>query len=183
MAKHKKTAQKPQNSLDTVSRNKRGRGRPGVNKTEIAGRGYRYRLLFENIWNWAGERMIQARNGEEVLAALDQNEYHKRELECVASLIPRVTTDPRFPRSRQARINFLADSLAALGAVSPRRSRDICEEMRAIHRRKTRYKILRREYYIECSCGYKGPARNDACPKCGAEISASFGFIYSFGFR
>ena len=27
---------------------------------------------------------------------------------------------------------------------------------------------------IECSCGYQGPARDNACRKCGAEIPLSF---------
>jgi hypothetical protein len=47
--------------------------------------------------------------------------------------------------------------------VTPRRSREICAEERA----KIRHVIVRREYYIECSCGYEGPARDGACRNCG----------------
>jgi len=60
-------------------------------------------------------------------------------------------------------IHFLADSVAGQGFVTPRRSREICAEERA----KKKYFIVRREYYIECSCGYKGPALDGACRDCG----------------
>lgn len=72
--------------------------------------------------------------------------------------------DPRFPKRQQARINFLADSLAGLGRVTPRSSRDICARERAKERAKSRHKIIRYEFYVECSCGYKGPARDNARP-------------------
>ena len=179
MAKRKKPARQPQEPLDTFSK-KRGRGRPGVRRSEIAGRGYHYRLLFGQIWDWAGDKLVQAKTEEDVIKALEPGESYKRTLLCVASLIPKVVADPKFPKRRQAQINFLADSLAGLGAVSPRRSRDICEQERAKQRKKTRYRIIRREYYIECTCGYKGPAQDDACRKCGAEIPFYFGGL---GFR
>jgi hypothetical protein len=78
--------------------------------------------------------------------------------------------DKKFPRrDRDAQEQFIADSLAAEGRVSIRRSRDIVQKDRST--RKKRGKILRREFYVECSCGYTGPAFNDACPKCGAGVS------------
>ncbi len=52
----------------------------------------------------------------------------------------------------------------------PCTSRDICARERASERKKSPYKIVRHEYYVECSCGYKGPAHDNACRKCGAEI-------------
>lgn len=76
-------------------------------------------------------------------------------------------------KGRQARVNFLADSLAGLDRVSPRRSRDIVAQEYARYRAKTKHRILRHEFYAECSCGYKGPARDNACRKCGAEIPPS----------
>lgn len=181
MPKRKKAAKEPKNLLDTISR-KKGRGRPGVRKTDIAGRSYNLGIQLDQIWNWAGEGLIKAKTEEEALAVLSHDHYYRNQLEYLAPLIPKVTRDPDFPKARQARINFLADSLAGVGAVSFRRSRDICAEMRALHKKKTKHKILRREYYIECSCGYEGPAKNDACPECSAEIAASFNLIYP-GFR
>ena len=182
MAKRKKQAPDPQKSLDTFSKN-RGRGRPGVRKLEIAGRGYHYRLLFGGIWEWAGEKLLQAKTEEDVLTALENHGDYRQELLPVASLIPKVTSDPKFPQGSEAQINFLADSLAGLGFVSFRRSRDICGQARAKQKKKTKYKIIRREFYVECTCGYKGPARYDACRKCGAEIPFYFGVIEGLGFR
>jgi hypothetical protein len=83
---------------------------------------------------------------------------------------------PRFPQLSQfttetiqvARINFLADSLAALGVVVPRRSRDICAAERA--KAKREHHVIRYEFYVECSCGYKGPSKDHACRRCGAKI-------------
>lgn len=49
--------------------------------------------------------------------------------------------------------------------------RDVCRRGRAKQRAKSPYHILRYEYYVECSCGYEGPARDNACRKCGAEIN------------
>jgi len=56
----------------------------------------------------------------------------------------------------------------------PRTSRDICGEARAQERAKSPHKIIRKESYVECSCGYQGPALNGAGRKCGAEIPLSF---------
>lgn len=71
-------------------------------------------------------------------------------------------------KRREAQINFVADSLAGLGWITPRRSRDICDQERAIKKRAD--KIIRYEFYIECYCGYKGRSHDPGCPKCGAKI-------------
>jgi len=81
--------------------------------------------------------------------------------------------DPKFPKRREQRINFLADSLGGRPDVALRTSRDICAKERAKQRSRSAHKILRHEYYVECTCGYKGPARDNACRKCGAEITFS----------
>ncbi len=87
----------------------------------------------------------------------------------LADVILQVVRDPKFPkRSRQAQINFMADSVAGHGVVTPRSSRDICEKERA--RIKRVHRIISYEFYVECSCGYKGISRNHACPRCEAEI-------------
>jgi len=79
----------------------------------------------------------------------------------------------KFPKKKDAQINFLADSLGGRPELSLRRSRDICEKERAKQRQKSKHKIIRNEFYIECTCGYQGPALDNACPKCGAEIPVS----------
>ena len=85
-----------------------------------------------------------------------------------ADLVLKIIKERRFPTRERTRIEFLADSFAGHGVVTPRRSRDICAEQRA--RERKAHRILRFEFYVECSCGYKGPSRNHACKKCGAAI-------------
>jgi hypothetical protein len=78
--------------------------------------------------------------------------------------------EKKYPnQNRQAILRHLADSIAGEGNVSPRRSRDICSNLRREGR--SVGKIIRREFYIECTCGFKGPALRDACPDCGASVA------------
>jgi hypothetical protein len=83
--------------------------------------------------------------------------------------------DRNFPKRRKAQAKFLGDSLGADGEVSPRRSRDICTQERAIEKRAQQaqraHHVLRYEFWIECSCSYKGRSQDHACPKCGAVIN------------
>ena len=96
-------------------------------------------------------------------------DFYKQEfVPTLAPLILKVLREPTFPKRRSAQIGFLADSLAARGRVSPRRSRDIS----ARERTKKTHQIVRRDYYIECTCGYEGPARYGACPGCGTDTVA-----------
>jgi len=81
-----------------------------------------------------------------------------------------VIKEKKFPKKPRAQAKFLANSLAGRPNVEARTSRDICARGLAEEKSKSPHKILRKEFYIECSCGYKGPALNDACRKCGAEI-------------
>lgn len=173
MAKRKKYAVRPQKALDTFSQ-KRARGRPHkIRASEVSGRAYNYRLVFRQIWGVAGERLLKAATEEEVIQALEPTSQ-KEEFAGIIPLMLEVLRDPDFPkRDRDAKINFMADSLAARGAVSPRSSRDICAKERAKEKKRSAHKILCHEFYVECTCGYKGPARNNACRKCGAEIGFS----------
>jgi hypothetical protein len=86
-----------------------------------------------------------------------------------SELIFEILHDPKFPQQRvKSQVHFLADSLGAAGIVTSRRSREICAEQR----RKTGNVIIRRDFYIECTCGYAGPALNGVCMKCKtAELS------------
>src|SRR5712692_4348698 len=161
MAKRKRSAKKAAKPLDTIS-GRRGRGRPGVRASEISGRAYNYRLIFSQIWDSVGEPLLNTKTKEEVIEAFE-NTHYKEEFAPVASVILEVLHEPKFPKTREAQIRFLADSLAGRGRVSPRRSRDICER----ERKKKVHQIIRQEYYIECTCGYEGPALRGKCPKCG----------------
>jgi hypothetical protein len=183
MPKTKKSLSKPHISLDTFS-TKRGRGRPGVRASEVYNRACGYRIIFSQIWNdrpgpqgevlqGLGNDLLRAQTEAEVIKALELWPSYQSEFSPLAGLILKVLRDKDFPKRRVPQMNFLADSLAARGVRSARRSRDICEEERA--KEKRAHRILRYEWYIECSCGYKGRSRDHACPKCGAQIEYANG--------
>ena len=162
---------KSKNALDTFSEKKpRGRKRR-VRASEVRGRADSYRYIFNRIWDriWPGLR--NAEKYDDVIQCLRKADIgsYALDLEIIANLILAVIRDPKFPkRKREAQINFLADSIAGLGSVTPRSSRDICERERA--RIKRKHHILEYEFWIKCSCGYKGRSQKHACPKCEAEI-------------
>jgi hypothetical protein len=170
MSARRKSANEGNKLLDAVF-SKRGRGRPyKVLASEVTGRAYNYRLIFSQIWDQVRDRLLNAQAEEDVLGAFETTPY-KREFQDLTGLILRVLRDKEFPKkNRRAQTIFLAESLAARGEVSPRTSRDICAKARKQEAAKARHHIIRYEFYVECSCGYKGPARDNACRKCGAEV-------------
>ena len=138
--------------------------------SEIVGRAQDYRTLFEKVWERLWPLLEKATSEQDVRLAFHEgaSPYQRGEIVGRPALALQVLHERKFPKRRQARINFLADSLAGLGVVSPRRSRDICVEDRA--RAKRAHHIIRYEFYVECSCGYKGHSIGHACRKCGAPI-------------
>ncbi len=176
-----KRARRPK-SLLTASEKKRG-PKPKIRVSEVVNRAYDLRLTFDiagKQLNWS--KVLAAQSIEEVETAFGQmNEGCRRKFLYKPELILRCLKDPKFPiQNRKAQEEFIADSLAGDGRISIRRSRDICGEDRT--KRKRQGKILRREFYIVCSCGYEGPARFDACPDCGAEVSyLDFATGFTFG--
>ena len=175
MPKRRKTEKEPQKGLDNVLEKKpRGR-RQRMRHSEIWGRADNYRGIFKYIWDRLRGPLLEAKTEEEVRQAVEKHAqpYANELVPHLVGLILKVIRDPKFPKRPEPQRNFLADSLAGLGWVTPRRSRDIAAQERARYRAKTKYHILRHEFYVECTCGYKGPARDNACRKCGAEISFS----------
>lgn len=183
MPNRKKPQIATEKPLDAFSE-KRRRGRPGVRPSEVVLRAGNYRQMFwdyrldkkkkEYVRDKPGEwamQLLASRTVEEVARAFHtrplsiQNEFRP-----LFPLILQVLRERTFPRKPGTQLDCLADSIAARGDVAPRTSRDICEKERAKQRRKSPHRILRHEYYVECSCGYKGPAQDNACRKCGAEI-------------
>ncbi len=160
----------PKKALDTFSP-KRRPGRPtDIDPATIWGRSENYRGILKNVWERFSPHLLRAESQDDVVKAIHEAMPYENEFTPWASLILSVKKERDFPKTRKGQISFLADSIAALGLVSPRRSRDICAEERA--RRKRAHHILRAELYVECSCGYKGHSLNHACRKCGTEIPA-----------
>jgi hypothetical protein len=158
----------------------RGRGRPArVRASEIAGRADNFRWILNEVWDRLWPLLSGTTTQEDVITAFQAgaSPYDREFAPALAGLALQVLRDPKFPKRREPQIAFLADSLAGLGRVSPRRSRDICEQHRAEQKRA--HHIIRYEFWIECSCGHKGRSRDHACPKCGAEIV--FGFDFASG--
>jgi hypothetical protein len=171
MAQHKKSVPKTKKTVDAV-REKR-RGRPcHVIRSEVIGRAENYRLIFGYVWSGLCGPLVAANSVEQVIEAFEKyaDAYAREFVPRLAEDILKVVHEPKFPKRQYPQINFLADSLAGRPNVEPRTSRDICTKHRASERAKSPHKIMRKEFYVECSCGYKGPARDDACRKCGAKI-------------
>jgi hypothetical protein len=160
MRNRKKLLKKPQKPLDAFSQ-KRGRGRPRkVRPSEIQGRAQNYRKIFGEIWGRLREPLLQATTEKEVTCVFDDPSipYTQEFVPALNALILKVIHDPKFPKRPKPQIYFIADSLAGRCWVSARSSRDICAKERARERAKSPHRILRKEFYVECSCGYKGPA-------------------------
>ena len=168
MLKREKPASKAKKALDTISW-KRGRGRPGVRPSGVSGRSYHYRLIFRQIWERLREPLLTATTDEDVTRVLEGfgTPYSREFAPTLSPLILQVIREPRFPKGPEAQMGFLADSLAGRGWISPRRSRDICQRERIMSKKE--HCIIRQDYYIECTCGYKGPGLYGKCPKCGTD--------------
>jgi hypothetical protein len=185
MPKRQKRPKRPKLFVDTTSGKRRGRP-PKMAASEIVGRANSWRKMFwqaylqtyknseRNKWvrdkphQWALS-LLAAKDAEEAERALESSPQ-KSTLVRLIPLILEVLKERGFPKRPKLALDYLVDSIAGEGVVSPRRSRDICAQYRAEQRGKSRHRIIRYEYYVECSCGYKGPALNNACRKCGAEI-------------
>jgi hypothetical protein len=153
-----------------VERRKRGRP-PRIERSILIGSANAYHAWFSQFWPRLGPRILAAQSPKEVTRAVAEDAAGiSASLAPFSQLILKIIRDPNFPRVRaKSQIHFLADSLAGQGFVTPRRSREICAE----ERKRVRHVIIRREYYIECSCGYKGPALDGACRDCGSgELSS-----------
>jgi hypothetical protein len=178
MSNPKKVAKKRNQPLDTFPA-KPGRGRRArIRSTEVAGRAANFRWIFEQVWDRLWPLLDNATGEEDVVRAFQEgaSPFQRGQFVPLAALAFQVLHERKFPKRRQARINFLADSLAGVGVVTPRRSRDICAQERAKEKRaKSAHHIIRYEFYVECSCGYRGRSQDHLCAKCGAAIN--FGSI------
>lgn len=191
MPKRKKTPVQVEKGLDTfVFAKNRQRGRPGVRASEVVGRADNYRRMFwtyrlrkknkdENEWvrekpyEWA-LALTAAKTTDDAIRALESGPLHiQNEFKSLAQLILQVLREHDFPKRRETQFDFLADSLAARGEVSPRRSRDICQGERG--KAKRAHHIISYEFKIKCSCGFKGFSKDHGCPKCRARIQFGIG--------
>lgn len=163
MAKGQKATATPKKGLDSLLP-RRPRGRPGIRRSLVRSNADQYQMLLSQHWKILEKPLLQAKTPGEVTTAFREVPEIQRVhfVPSLAKLILEVLGERHFPKTRKAQSRFLADSLGARGKRSPRRSRDICAE----ERKNVVHWIIRRDFYIECTCGYKGPAVRGACPKC-----------------
>jgi len=168
MPKRKKSLSRPQKGLDSISANKSGRGRPPkMRPSEVYGRALNYRTIFGQVWDKLGEPLLNTTSEAEVAQSFEAYapQYAYEFVPLLVRLIFEIVHHPKFPKRREPQINYLADSLAALGWVRPKRSREIVAHEVAKERAKLKHRVVRREFYIECTCGYQGPAYKGKCPR------------------
>jgi hypothetical protein len=135
MRKRNRAVKNPKFPLDTMLE-KPGRGHPAkVRPSEISGRAENYRMILDQVWDRLWPPLSKARSTTDVIDALQEGARpYDKEFIPLAELIVGVLQEKKFPKRREAQINFAADSLAGLGSVTPRRSRDICDQERAIQK-------------------------------------------------
>jgi len=173
MSKRKNSPKLPKISVDAIP-GQRGRGRPRLCRySEILGRAENYRGIFTGIWERLSGALLAATNEEEVSEVFRSHAqpYTNEFVPRLAGDILEVLREKKFPKKPRAQIKFLANSLAGRPNVEARTSRDICALGLVEEKARSPHKILRKEFYVECSCGFKGPALDNACRKCGAQIS------------
>jgi hypothetical protein len=161
-------------SVKNPKKNNRGRKRALLYKT-LTGRASNYEFQLSQVWQRLETPLLAAETENEVTIAFNQfaQPYDGDFVPRLSSDILLLLKDQDFPQRTIPQIKFLARSLAGRSTLSFRRSRDICEMEALREKRKPAHRILRREFFIECSCGYKGPALDNDCPRCGAQPQLS----------
>src|SRR5215469_2832750 len=121
MATDKRTSKSPKKGLDTFSQ-KRGRGRPRtVHFKKISLLAEHNRRILDQVWGSLWPLLSMSKSEEEVTKAFEQGARP-----CASHFVPdaaltlEVLREKTFPTRQKSRINFLADSLAGRGVVSPR---------------------------------------------------------------
>ena len=174
LGKGRKLPKRPKIALDKPS-GKRGR-KPRMDAALVLLASDRHGQWLKN-WrkaiNWKKLQRARSRNDVEAAFRKVPPGYLDGIYRNLFPLVLRVVKDPAFPKERRAaQIRFLADSLSGEEIISPRRARDICAQQR--NRSEPEHEIIRREFYVECTCGYKGPALNGGCRQCGSQkVSAN----------
>jgi len=162
------TKKKPKSPL-TASQEKRGRKQVLKPEIVVEHADYVLKVVASLQDRIAWDKLEAARTEAEVESAIARVPPFYREIlrERLAAILMWVR-EGKFPKKNlERKMRHLADSVAGDVHYSPRRSRDICYEYRKRPVSKQVGMILCREYYIECTCGYRGPASRGACARCG----------------
>jgi hypothetical protein len=153
----------------TASEETRGRKRRIHPEYVVRAANYLFKLLefCKDQIDWG--KLELSKTEKEAATAIERVPPPYRErLNFWLAAIPEWAQEGKFPKTNlERKMRHLADSVAAEGFLTPRRCRDVCLEERK--RQAQLGMILRREFYIECSCGYQGPAKGGGCRQCGTK--------------
>lgn len=154
---------------EPVSPQRRG-PKPRVRPSEVLGRAENFQVILGQVWDRLWPLLSKAQTEDDVTKAFQEGArpYDQNFVPGLSQLLIGVLREATFPQRPKSMQRFIADSAAAMGDVTPRRSRDISAQERLARKRAQR--ILRYEFFIECSCGYQGHSRNHGCPDCGTKI-------------
>lgn len=144
--------------------------KPRVRPSEVLGRAEHFRGILNDVWDRLWPRLSKAQTENDVTKAFQEGArpYDQNFVPSLSQLLVEVLNEKTFPQRAKSMQRFIADSIAGVGIVTPRRSRDICAQARMAKKRV--HHILRWEVFIECSCGYQGQSRDHGCPECGTKI-------------
>jgi hypothetical protein len=162
------TQKKPKSPL-TASQEKRGRKRVLPPEIVVEHADYVLKVVVSLKDRIVWDKLETARTKSEAESAIARVPPFYREIlrDRLAAILKWVR-EGKFPKKNlERKMLHLADSIGGDVLLSPRRSRDICYEYRKRPVSKQVGMILCREYYIECTCGYRGPANRGACARCG----------------
>jgi hypothetical protein len=163
------SGQKTANRALTASEETRGRKRRIHPENVVRAANELLRILesCKNQMDWG--KLEIAKTEVEIASAFERVPPPYRErLNLWRATILEWVLEGKFPKTNlERKMRHLADSIAAEGFLTPRRCRDVCLEERK--RQAQLGMIFRREFYIECTCGYRGPAKGGGCPQCGTK--------------
>jgi hypothetical protein len=148
-------AKKKQKSLLTPLPERRGR-KPAVSPAEVVEHAdYVLNIVASLRDRIAWDKLEAARTEPEAESAITGVPPFYREIlkNRLAAILVWVR-EAKFPKKNlERKMRHLADSVGADVLLSPRRSRDVCYEYRKRLAHEKVGRILRREFYIECTCG------------------------------
>ena len=159
-----------QPGISNAALSKKRGPKPRVRPSEVLGRAENFEGILSQVWDRLWPLLSKAQTEDDVTKAFQEGArpYDQNFVPGLSQLLIGVLKETTFPQRPKSMQRFIADSAAALGDVTARRSRDICAQERLA--RKRAHRILRYEFFIECSCGYQGHSRNHGCPDCGTKI-------------
>src|SRR5690348_11954018 len=107
------------------------RGRPAtIRASEVYGRAENFRGILNQVWDRLWPLLSNAETEEDVTKAFQEGArpYDQSFVPSLSPLLLKVLKEHTLPKRSKAMQRFIADSVAGVGVVTGRRSRDICAQ-------------------------------------------------------